>query len=54
MKKIITVLLLISFAQTASYTLAPLVYAHYESGGKTWDPQNKSISVYLIVINMRS
>ena len=45
MKKIITVLLLISFAQTASYTLAPLVYAHYESGGKTWDPQNKSISV---------
>ena len=42
---VLSVLLLISFAQTASYTLAPIVYAHYESGGKKWDPQNKSISV---------
>ena len=45
MKKIITVLLFISFAQTANYTLAPIAYAHYESGGKTWDPQEKSIGV---------
>ena len=45
MKNIIFTLVLSSILYSNNITIAPIVYANYESGGSTWSPEDKSIAL---------